>query len=152
MKISVAIAGALLVVSAVAGCGAGSGSDSKAYCNDIKKADKDFNSFAAGDLTNLDKAFATFHSLAGEAPATLKKDWAVLDGAVTTMEKAFKDAGIEFSDLADLQKGNIPAGVDTEKLTQLSTTMSKFTDVKFKAASDNIAKHAKDICKVDLAG
>lgn len=146
-KFSVAIAGALLVVSTVAGCGGG-GSD--AYCKDIKKADKDFSAMGTGDFAQLDKAFKTFHTLADEAPSEVKSDWKVLDSAITAMEKGFKDAGIKFSDLADMQNGKIPKGVDAKKLTELSSTMSKFSGPKFEKASNNITKHAKKECKVDL--
>lgn len=148
-KFSVAIAGALLVGSAVAGCG---GDSSEAYCNDMKKAEKDFSALDGGDFSQLDKAFKTFHTLADEAPSKIDPDWKVLESAITTMEKGFADAGIKFSDLAELQNGKIPEGVDTAKLTELSSTMSKFSDAKFKTASDNIAKHAKDVCKVNLNG
>ncbi|MEO6470738.1 MAG: hypothetical protein ABIR57_02775 [Aeromicrobium sp.] len=152
MKISVAIAGALLVGSAVAGCGGASDNSSSAYCGDIKKADKDFSSLSTGDYSKLDSAFATFHKLADEAPSKIADDWKILDGAITTMQKAFADAGIKFSDLGELQQGKVPEGVDVKKLTQLSTTLSKFNDAKFKTASDNISKHAKSVCKVDITG
>ena len=153
MKISATFAGALLLGGVVAGCaGGGAGSETKAYCNDIKKADKNFSALDGGDFSKLDQAFAAFHKLAAESPSKIKADWTVLEGAVTTMEKGFKDAGIKFSDLAELQKGKTPAGVDVSKLSKLSTSMDKFGDAKFKTASDNIAKHAKDECKVNIAG
>ena len=153
MKISAAIAGTVLVGGAVAGCGAGSGGGAgSAYCDDMKTANKDFGALNTGDFTKLDQAFARFHTLAAESPSKIKADWTVLESAITTMERGFKDAGIKFSDLAELQKGKVPDGVDVAKLTQLSATMSKFGDAKFNTASDNIAKHAKDECKVDIKG
>jgi len=36
--------------------------------------------------------------------------------------------------------------------TWRETEMSKFSDAKFKTASDNIANHAKEECKVDIEG
>ncbi|MBC7595103.1 MAG: hypothetical protein H7288_14375 [Kineosporiaceae bacterium] len=149
MKISAAIAGAVLLGSAVAGCGGSS--EASAYCDDMKSANKDFGAINAGDFTKLDAAFATFHKLAAESPSKIEADWTVLESAITAIEKGFKDAGIKFSDLAGLQNGKVPEGVDAAKLTQLSATMGKFGDAKFNTASDNIAKHAKDECKVDIA-
>lgn len=149
-KMSVAVAGAVIAGTALTGCGSGSNTD--AYCNDMKKADKDFSALGAGDYGKLDTAFKTFHKLAKEAPSKISGDWKVLDGAITTMQTAFKKAGIDFKDLGELQKGKVPAGVDVSKLTSLSSTMAKFNDAKFKTASDNIAKHAKDVCKVDITG
>jgi len=148
IKISAAIAGALLLGSTLAGCGGAS----EAYCDDMKKADTDFSALDGGDFTKLEKAFQTFHTLAGEAPLEVKPDWVILESAIDAMEKGFKDAGIKFSDLAELQNGKVPEGVDVAKLSELSTTMSKFSDAKFKTASDNIAKHAKEECKVDIEG
>lgn len=152
MKISGAIVGALLVGSTVAGCGGSGDNSGSAYCGDIKKANKDFSALDAGDFSKLDKAFQAFHKLAGEAPSKIKPDWKILETAISAMEKGFADAGIKFSDLADLQKGKVPEGVDISKLSGLSATMSKFSDAKFKTASDNIAKHAKSVCKVDVNG
>jgi hypothetical protein len=146
-KFSVAIAGALLVVSTVAGCG---GSSNDAYCEDMKKADKDFSAMGSGDFAQLEKAFKTFHTLADEAPSEVEADWKVLDSAITAMEKGFEEAGIDFSDLSELQNGKVPEGVDTKKLTELSATMSKFSGPKFEKASNDIAKHAKEECNVDI--
>lgn len=150
MKFSAAVTGALLAGSALAGCAGGSGSG--AYCDDIKKAEKDFGALDQGDFNKLEDAFKTFHTLADEAPSKIKSDWKTLDGAITAIEKAFKDAGVKFSDLAELQKGKIPEGVDESKLPQLSSTLSDVGGAKFKTASDHIAKHAKDECKVDING
>lgn len=152
IKLSAAVAGAVLAGTALAGCGSGGGSSSDAYCGDMKKADKDFSALGTGDYAKLDSAFATFHKLAGEAPSDVSGDWKVLDGAITTMQTAFKDAGIDFKDLGELQQGKVPEGVDVSKLTGLSTSLAKFSDPKFKTASDHISKHAKDVCKVDITG
>ena len=152
IKLSAAVAGAVLAGTALAGCGGGGDNASSAYCGDIKKADKTFSALGTGDFAKLDSAFATFHKLAKEAPSKVSDDWKVLDGAITTMEKAFKDAGIDFKDLGELQKGKVPEGVDVSKLTGLSTTLAKFNDAKFKTASQNISAHAKSVCKVNIAG
>lgn len=171
IKISAAFAGVLLVGSAVAGCSGGSGGDTPSgksttsggsatsaasantpYCKDMKSAIKDFGTLNAGDFSKLDAAFATFHTLAAESPSKIKADWAYLSSAMTTMEKGFKDAGIKFSDFAGLKTGTAPKGVSAAKLKKLSASMSEFGGAKFKTASDNIAKNAKDECKVDIAG
>ena len=149
IRISVAAAGAMLAGTALAGCGGG-GDTTKAYCNDIKQATKSFTALGKGDYAKLDAAFTTFHKLADEAPSKISADWKVLDGALTTMQKAFKDAGIDFKDLGKLQQGQVPEGLDPAKLAGLTTTLSKFDDAKFKTASDNIAAHSKSVCKVDI--
>lgn len=168
IKISAAFAGVLLVGSAVAGCSGGSGGDTPSgksttsgdnatsantpYCNDMKSAIKDFGTLNAGDFSKLDAAFATFHTLAAESPSKIKADWTYLESAMTTMEKGFKDAGLKFSDFDGLKKGTAPKDVSAAKLKKLSASMSEFGGAKFKTASDNIAKNAKDECKVDITG
>lgn len=154
MKLSAALAGTVLACSGIAGCGGSAssngGGNAASYCSDLKKANQNFTALRAGDLSKLDSAFNTFHTLAKEAPAKISADWKTIDGAVSTMQQGFKDAGISFKDLGQLQQGKVPPGVDVTKLAGLSATLAKFNDPKFKTASDNIAKDAKDVCKFTI--
>jgi phage-related minor tail protein len=151
MKLPLVLAGALLLGGTLTACGGDGGADSD-YCKDIKKAEKTFSSMSSGDVDQLDAAFKTFHQLADEAPSEVESDWKKLDGAITTVEKALKDAGLKFSDFDDIQKGDIPEGVDVSKLSGLASEFSKLNSDEFTKASQNIEKHAKDTCKVDLGG
>ena len=151
MKLSLALAGAVLLGTTLTACGGGGGvgADSS-YCKDIKKASATFGDLSGGDVGKLDQAFVTFHKLAKESPDTIKSDWKKLDGAITTVEKALKDAGLKFSDLDKIQKGEVPPGVDVSKLTGLAAEFTKLNSADFTKASKNIEKHAKNTCKVDL--
>jgi hypothetical protein len=153
MKIPLALASAVLLASTLAACGGdnggGSGEDSE-YCKDIKRASKTFGDLNSGDVAQLDKAFATFHTLADEAPSEIEDDWKKLDSAITTVEKALKDAGLTFADLAKIQSGEVPEGVDVSKLQGLASEMSKLSSADFTEASKAIDTHAKKTCKVDL--
>lgn len=154
MKISLALAGAVLLGSSLAACGGGDGGggggEDSDYCKDVKKASKTFGDLSTGDVAQLDEAFATFHTLADEAPGDIKADWTKLDSAITTVEKALKDAGLKFSDLDKIQKGEVPPGVDVSKLTGLASEMSKLSGPDFTKASKAIDTHASKVCKVDL--
>ncbi|MGA8987312.1 hypothetical protein [Aeromicrobium sp.] len=157
MKISLILAGSVLLASTLVACGGGDGSSAGGsggagsdYCKDVKKASKTFGKVSSGNVGQLDKAFATFHKLADEAPSDIKDDWKRLDGAITTVEKALKDAGLKFSDLAKLQSGQVPEGVDVAKLQGLAGEMSKLGSADFTKASNAIQAHAKKVCKVDL--
>ena len=110
-----------LTASMLAGCGSSSGSSS-AYCQDLKSDKTAFDSLSGSkaDVSKLQDAFDRMHKLAGEAPAEVADDWKVLDNALTTMENGLKDAGISFSDLAKLQKGQTPPGVNLQKLQALA--------------------------------
>jgi cytochrome c556 len=147
-----ALASAVLLASTLAACGGGDGGgEDSAYCKDLKKASKTFGDLNSGDdLGALDEAFKTFHKLADEAPSDIDEDWKKLDGAITTVEKALKDAGLTFADLAKIQQGQTPEGVDTSKLQGLASEMSKLSSENFTKASKAIETHAKKTCKVDL--
>ena len=123
--------------------------DSK-YCNDLKSASKQFESLSSSDLDQLDEAFKTFHKLAAESPGEIESDWKVLDDGITKVEKALDEAGLKFSDFAEIQQGKMPEGVDVAKLQGLAAEFQTLSSSKFEKASNDIEKHAKDTCKVDL--
>ena len=52
--------------------------------------------------------------------------------------------------MATLQSGQIPDGVDMTALQSLMTEIKALDTEEFQAAGDNINKHAKDECGVDL--
>jgi predicted small lipoprotein YifL len=143
-----ALAGAVLAaVTTLTACGSGG---SSAYCSDLKSAKKEFDSLSSSDIGQLDKAFATFHKLADEAPSDVESDWKVLDDGITSVEKSLDEAGIKLTDLEKIQQGELPEGADMAKLQGLAADFQKLGDEKFTKASDAIEKHAKDECDVDL--
>lgn len=154
MKIPLALASAVMLASTLVACGGedggGGGGEDSDYCKDIKAASKSFASLSSGDFAQLDEAFATFHKLADEAPSDIDEDWKKLDSDITTVEKAFKDAGMTFADLGKIQAGQTPEGVDLSKLQGLASEISKLGSSDFTKASNAIDAHAKKTCKVDL--
>jgi hypothetical protein len=155
MKISVAMAGVVLLGASLAACsgddgGGGGGGDTDTYCTELKSAQPTFEKVAGSDFTALDSAVSTFHQLADDAPSDITSEWETLDGAFVKVEKAFEDAGIKLSDLGAIQAGTIPEGVDVSKLTSLVGSFQAITGEKVTAARDAIEKHAKDTCDVEL--
>lgn len=152
MKIPLMLASVLLLGTTVAACGGGDGGDgaSGGYCTDIKAAKPVFDSLATGDLAQLEKGFNTFHDLADESPSDLKDAWKTLDGAATEIEKSLAGAGVKMSDLAGIQSGKVPTGVDMAKLSGLAGDLQKLNNADFAKARTAIADQAKDTCKVDL--
>ena len=150
MKTPLALASAALLAATLAGCGGGDGPDSE-YCKDLKSASTQFDSLSSNDVSKLDEAFKTFHTLADEAPSDVKDDWDTLDKGITSVEKALDKAGLKFSDFAALQEGKMPEGVDVAKLQGLATEFQKLDSAEFDKASKAIEKHAKDVCKVNLS-
>jgi hypothetical protein len=159
MKITMAIASAVLLGGVLTACGGsddgggpgatgGGGSD---YCKDIKGAAATFSDFGTSESSSISDAFATFHKLADEAPGAIKDDWKTLEGAITTIEDALESAGIKLEDFEKLQSGQVPEGVDVTKLQGLATEFQKLSGAEFEKASKAIEKHAKDVCEVDLS-
>lgn len=143
-----------LVLAAVAALCAGSltacGGGTKAYCDDLRDANKSFGSLSSADFSKFDDAIARMHTLADEAPDPVADDWKVLDTALNNFQDALKKAGLTTDDLAKMSTGQMPDNFDMSKLQQLQQDMQSLGDQKFQTASNNIEKHAKDECNVDL--
>jgi hypothetical protein len=147
-----------LTATTLGACGSSGGSSSAgAYCTELK-ADKAYFQSLSGstssstDAANLDKVFSTVHSLAAAAPSSVSDDWKTLDTAITTIEKALSDAGVKLSDLAAMQNGTVPPGVDPSKLAALAPKLEALSNSNVSDAADRIAADAKTSCGVDLTG
>lgn len=137
----------VLIGTTLAACGGGGDS---AYCGDLESAASAFKDIDGGDVTKLDGAFDTFHQLAEEAPEDIKDDWKVVDDAISGVEKALGDAGLKFSDLPQIQSGELPEGADATKLQGLSSSFTALSDEKFTEASQAIDDHATEVCELEL--
>lgn len=157
MRVHVLIGSLALALagSALAGCGSQGNSSSGAsgdYCSELK-ADKAYFSSLSGsnpDFSKLDQMFQRMHTLAADAPSAVSSDWKTLDTAVTTIQNALKEAGVKPSDLAAMQKGQLPPGADLQKLQALGPKLQALSSSDVTKAAQAISKHAKDTCGVDL--
>ncbi|VXC54716.1 conserved exported hypothetical protein [Nocardioides sp. AX2bis] len=134
----------------VGGCGGGT----DAYCEDLRSAEEQFTAFDEGtpDAQQFEDAISTFRSLGEEAPDEVAQEWEVFLGAFDDLEKALEDAGIEFGDLADIQAGELPEGLDEQALQDLGTEIESLGGDEIEQASDAIEEHASSECDVDLSG
>ena len=144
-----------LSATTLAACGASdshASAPSSGYCQELKSDKTYFLSLDSDrpDLTQIDQVFERIHALAAAAPSQVAGDWMTLDTAVTTIEGALSNAGLEPDDLADLGKGEIPEGVDLDKLPALGTKLTALSGTEVNDAADRIAKDAKDSCGFDL--
>jgi len=151
------LAGLVLAAGVLAGCGGGSdgdtgATDTESYCDQLK-ADKQFvDTFSGGDPdpSQIGDAIDRFHDLADAAPEEVAADWQVVDGTFTEIERALAEAGISTDDLAGLQKGEFPKGVDVAKLTKLLPKIQALNSKELQDAVASIRTHAKDECGVTL--
>lgn len=148
---SVALALTATVLTACGSGGSGSAS-SGSYCDELK-ADKTYFEDLSGsnaDVSQLDTVFQKVHTLASDAPDNVSAEWKTLDSAITTIETALKDAGLKASDLAAMQNGQVPQGVDITKLQALAPKLEALSSSGVSDAADKIAADAKKTCGVDL--
>lgn len=177
MRTTAIIATVLLSASLVAGCGSSDKSPEKSaakssdkatsgttagsgggdYCDELKAAKADFDTFnsSSPDFTKFDDAIAAFHELAGDAPPAVAADWKTLDAALTGMEKALADAGLKIEDLGTILAGKLPPGMTTAQVQaigpKLQAAFSGLETPDVQKAGDAIEKHAKSECGVELS-
>lgn len=153
MKRSLALASALIIAGVVTGCGGDNSSEAsptESYCDSLKEAKTEFKSLSEGDFAKMDDAFKRAEEIGQDAPAEVKPDWEVLTGTISELRTALDDAGLSFKDLGSLQSGQLPEGVDQQKLMELGKKMEDFDPAKLQDASKAISKHAKDECGIEL--
>jgi len=147
-------AAAALGLSLFTACGddgggsAGGGGDD--YCDDLKAAKKNLDTIEGGDLSSLEDTADQIHDLRDSAPDEIKDDWEVLSDGFDKILEAFEKAGLDEEDIANLQSGQLPDDVDMEALQSAMTEIQELGGEEFEKAGDNIAKHAKDECDIDL--
>jgi hypothetical protein len=154
-RILSAAAAAALGLCLLTACGDDGGSgkaggSSGDYCNDLKDAKKEVDALKGGDFSDLQKTTDAMHKLADEAPDEIEDDWDILVKGVDKLVDALHKAGLDDADMATLQSGQIPDGVDTAALTGLLSEIKALDTEEFSNAGDSINKHAKDECGVDL--
>ena len=66
--------------------------------------------------------------------------------------RKFLNAGIGFGDLADIQNGELPEGLDEQALQDLGAEIESLGGDEIEEASDAIEEHASSECDVDLSG
>jgi hypothetical protein len=158
MRTYLALAALTLSLGSLAACGSDDQKSSShasatdTYCKELKSDKAYFDTLGGSspDVSKFDDAFARMHSLAGKAPSPVKDDWKTLDGALTSITDALKDAGISFADIAKMQQGQIPKGTDPQKIAALAPKLQAMSSAKVEAASTAIKKHAQSTCHVKL--
>jgi hypothetical protein len=160
MRKATLLAGLLLAVSALTGCG-GNGGDAgdngatqtETYCKQLKADKTYFSAFSGGDIDpgQFTEALDRFHALADAAPDDIAQQWDTLDGTLSEVQRSLAEAGIDAKDLAGLQSGKLPKGVDMSKLAGLANKFKDLNSPELQSAAKAIQKHAKKACDIDLA-
>jgi len=151
------LAGLALAASVLTGCGgddADTGAtDTETYCEQLKTDEKYFTALSGegqADPAELDEAISKIHGLADKAPEEVATDWDLFDGTLSEIERALAEAGISTEDLAEIQNGKMPKGVDMAALAKLAPKVQELNSTKLQDAAKAIRTHAKDECGVTL--
>jgi hypothetical protein len=145
-----AVLASVMTIAVLSACAGGDGPDSD-YCKDLEAAKPSLESLKSTGAAQLQDVFEVTHKLADEAPGEVEDAWATYDKAISDIEKALKDAGVGPKELVSLQRGEVPENVDQKKLRGLPATFQKLDSPAVAKASNQIAKHAKDVCQLSFA-
>jgi hypothetical protein len=149
-RILSATAAVALGLGVLTACGGGDDAAASGYCDDLKATKTNLDAIQEGDLSSLEKAADQIHDLRDEAPEAVSSDWKVLSDGFDKILAAFQKAGLDADDIAKLQDGTMPEGVDMQALQDAMTEIQDLSSDDFTKAGDAISKHAKDECNVDL--
>lgn len=154
-RILTAAATVALGLGLLAGCGGGYEPDQAGaggYCADLKAASSDLSAVTSGDLGSFDETTERIDTLRDEAPADVEEAWARVGDAIDTIVQALREAGIDESDLTNLQNGDasLPPDVDMAALQQAMSEIQSLGSDELRQASEAIATHARQECDVNL--
>lgn len=150
------LAGLTMAATVLTGCGGGdtepAATDTETYCDQLEADAEYFKAFSGdgADPSKLGDALDKFHGLADAAPDEVAADWDVLDGALSQLERALAEAGISTDDLAGLQNGQLPKGVDMADLAKLAPKVQELNSPELRESAEAIQAHAKEECGVTL--
>ena len=156
MRTPALLAGLALAASVLTGCGGDGGdtaaTDTETYCEQLKTDEKYFTAFSGPDAdpSQLGEAIDRIHGLADKAPDAIAADWDRLDGTLSEIERALAEAGISTEDLAGLQSGEMPKGVNVAELAKLAPKLQSLNSPELQDAAKAIRTHAQDECGVAL--
>ncbi len=158
MKKTLSVAAVVLMTAVLGACGdddkssdGGGGGDD--YCSALEDTKAEFETLdiTALDDTKFDTLQSEIDNLRDSAPDEVSDDWATLGDGFDEFKSLLEEAGISFDDLQGMQAGEVPEGVDMEKLQELGTKMQSFSeDSGLEEATSNIEDHAKSECDITL--
>jgi hypothetical protein len=145
-----ATAAVVFGLGALTACGGGDDAAASGYCDDLEATKTNLDSIQEGDLTTLEEAADQIQTLRDEAPEAIASDWATLSDSFDQILAAFESAGLDADDIANLQEGQMPEGVDMQALQDAMTEIQDLSSEDFTAAGDAISEHAQSECGIDL--
>lgn len=129
---------------------AGCGSEQEAYCDAVDDRQDQLTKIASdSDRGAVFAALPLYRELAAEAPSDLSDEWDVVVDRLTTLERAFAEAGV---DPATYDPEKPPAGLGTSERTRISRAATDLAAAETQEAMGGIEQHARDVCGTELGG
>jgi hypothetical protein len=152
MTKTLGLAAAALLALSVGACGGDDGSfDESAYCDAYQSArdsieQTDFTQLSAPQFEELKSKIV---DLRAESPPELEEDWNTISNTLDEFETILEDAGLSIDDLAAIQEGELPEGLDLEQLQQIGTELQEFAEQNdVEAATQAIEQDAEERCDI----
>lgn len=138
-----AAAGVLLLLPLAASCGQSSTDD---YCDAVKDHQAKLTDLFSqpGDAAALE-ALPTLRDLRDRAPDDIRADWNQLVDALSGLQRALEDAGIEPDDYV---AGKPPAGLSAAQKARVTAAANAVGDAQ--EASANVLQQVRDVCHTQL--
>lgn len=142
-----AVAALLVLPLPLTGCG----SDTEAYCDELRSQQPALDRLARGAQRPADGLFTeslqVFQSLREQAPADIRDEWDTFVFAWQGVADAFAAAGIG---PAQYRHGDPPPGVSDRQLEAIEDAAAELRSPRVVQAGSGIEQHARDVCNVDL--
>lgn len=126
---------------------------SSPYCKELQQAKASFTGLNTGQIDEKTylQLVAELKTVTSLAPDDVKDDWAAFGGALTKLHDLLASANISFDDLQTLSAGQLPPGVDAQKVQEISPKVQQISqDLVKTASSQNIQKSATSECGITL--
>lgn len=118
------------------------------YCERVSEHQRELSEIMTEETpVTLLRALPVFRTLAEDAPRDIDDEWALVIEALTGLEQALDDAGVE---AGEYDANDPPPGVTAEERREIARAADQLVDGETMAAFDGVLQHAKDVCKTPL--
>lgn len=149
MKQTLGLASAVLMAVSLTACS----SSSDDYCQTLKDSQTQFSNLNFTSLSEdqFTELRGKVGALEAQAPSNVQDDWAVVGDKLDQFKGLLEDAGIGLDDIATLQQGKLPPGVDPNALKAVVPKIQALLqDSSLTDAKQAIQANAKSECNITL--
>lgn len=144
-RLPIAVVAGLVLAVGLAGC---SGDPYEDYCDAVVEHRQELSeTLGEGGPAALLEARPTFEVLHEKAPDDIADDWQVVVNALTGLEEALQDAGV---DPASYDRESPPAGLTSEEQGRIDAAAADVGSERTRNALQAVEQQARDVCHTPL--